>query len=131
MSEWTMPEWMREVLQAIDDRDIPHIEETMNEPMEPWGRSAIHLFVSQSVKRLEALRTAGLLLTPGEDKERDITLSEIGVAMRGDATLITRLRAENEKMRGLLERAGDKLCRQDMYEELQKEIWQALGADHE
>ena len=89
--------------------------------------------VEQALDRLVIkLRTAGLLLTPGEKQERDITMSEVGVAIRGDATLITRLRAENDRLRDALAKIGEWLLIHDLtIVDKMKQVTAALGAEHE
>ena len=116
---WTMPAWMRDVFG--DDAD--KIEARRN------SADTIYRCLAQAVTDIAQIwRRAGLLLTPREKRGRDITMSELGVAIRGDATLITRLRAENEQMREALEFAytDTGLCRKCV-----DRIEAALGAEHE
>ena len=122
MSEnWTMPAWMRDMFG--DDAD--KIEARRN------SADTIYRCLAQAVTDIAQIwRRAGLLLTPREKRGRDITMSELGVAIRGDATLITRLRAENEQMREIAQLVAE--CNNDNYCPLcRSNARAALGAEHE
>ena len=118
---WTMPAWMRDVFG--DDAD--KIEARRN------SADTIYRCLAQAVTDIAQIwRRAGLLLTPREKRGRDITMSELGVAIRGDATLITRLRAENEQMRGLLYEWQGR-PEEECLEDIDERTTAALGAEHE
>jgi len=132
MSEnWTMPAWMREVIDLPVDSDvIGKYEDAYNENKS--RRTTSQRMLYDEIVLLEELRAAGLLLTPREKRGRDITMSELGVAIRGDATLITRLRAENERLRDALAKIGEWLLIHDLtIVDKMKQVTAALGAEHE
>ena len=78
--KWVIPEWMREIIPISEQVDADYFIELlgMGDVKAEWAKL-----------RLENLRAAGLLLTPGE---RDHPLCDE----------IDRLRAENERLREAL-----------------------------
>lgn len=137
MSEWIMPEWMREILRVMDLNAIWGEPISINLIEQYCNDASIGL--SKWVTMILAqLRNAHLLKTPAERDALQKQLAEYKMAAAElDGELAAagnreeKLQERVRELDKLLRRAVDKLNRQDIYEELQAEIWQVLDAGGE
>ena len=94
--DWTMPEWMREVCEATQVSATWHEDEiNSGATLRVWS-------AQDTVNLLESLRAAGLLSTPAEKDSAEVDKLGYEAAIEDASKQITRLRAENERLRGRL-----------------------------
>ena len=89
--KWQMPDWMRDVLVATDDRLVVLIEQAKNTPIAERS-SVMDEYVARTIA-LQDARAAGLLLTREQKREYDAGVS----AAWWERQELTRLKAENKK----------------------------------
>jgi len=137
MSEkWTMPDWMREGLLACDyiQGDIDRADKHYNADKQSLSLSTLDGFMAMSdtIVDLVQLRSAGLLLTQGQKESMELDVLGYEAAIEDAGKQITRLRAENEKMRAALAHyaeCGDGCTCGDGWSH--NIALAALGADHD
>jgi len=137
---WTMPDWLRDALLACGycQESIGEADSLYDTDKQEIRLSAISgndiLDIANSIDDLIPLRAAGLLLTPGERADAQITensLEQLHVLYDKVAAEITRLRAENERLKKLLDELR-RWCGCGYAEDgLFNRIDTALGAEHE
>ena len=101
--KWQMPDWMRDVLVATDDRLVVLIEQAKNTPIAERS-SVMDEYVARTIA-LQDARAAGLLLTLEQAADVQVTensLNELHALYDGLAAKRDRLRAENERLRRAL-----------------------------
>lgn len=109
----------------------------MPDGLEPWREYVNPLYRTDRHVRglakienylLHKLIAAGLLLSRGEKRYRDGVVADFRNERRRLRNDVTRLKAENERLRGELEAA---LVDGNIMLQTRERIQQALGADHE
>jgi len=114
-NNWTMPDWMRDVLETAwpNFMERAFIKDVLRDESMGGGSyrdEDCNLAETMAEKELlESLRAAGLLLTPGEREDASEALGRESMALADANRELTRLRAENERLRDKLERVADVL----------------------